>query len=66
MNQLITQLLDNKLRYLMTGLLIALSGMLYAQQTTVTGKVSSKDGEPLIGVSISEKNTNNATFVHTY
>ena len=61
MNQSITQLLSNKLRHLITGLFIALSGTLYAQQAQVTGKVSDTDGEPLIGVSISVKNTKNAT-----
>jgi TonB-dependent starch-binding outer membrane protein SusC len=61
MNQLITKLLSNKLKYLITGLIVALSGTLYAQQTRVTGKVSGRDGDPLIGVSIAEKNTKNAT-----
>lgn len=61
MNQLIIQLLSNKLKYLIAGLFIALSGTLFAQQTNVSGKVSSTDGEPLIGVSIAVKNTRNAT-----
>ena len=61
MNHSITKLLSNKLRHLITGLFIALSGTLYAQQAQVTGKVSDTDGEPLIGVSIAVKNTKNTT-----
>lgn len=61
MNQLITQLLSNKLRHLITGLLIVFGGTLYAQQARVTGKVSDSNGDPLIGVSIAVKNTQNTT-----
>ncbi|MDB5121621.1 MAG: TonB-dependent receptor [Sphingobacteriales bacterium] len=61
MNQLITQRLSNKLKYLITVLCTVLSGTLYAQQTSVTGKVSDTGGQPLIGVSIAVKNANNAT-----
>ncbi len=57
-----TQLLSHRLKYLIAGLFIALSGTSYAQQTRVTGKVSGTDGDPLIGVSIAVKNTKEATL----
>jgi len=61
MNQFITQLLSNKLKYLIIAFFIALSGSLHAQQISVTGKISDRQGEPLVGVSVSAKNSTNAT-----
>lgn len=47
-------------RTLLTGLLL-LAAPLYAQQTTVTGKVTSEQGTPLGGVTVLVKGTTTAT-----
>ncbi|TZF82278.1 TonB-dependent receptor [Pedobacter sp. BS3] len=55
MNRLITTLSGNRLIYLFTVFTMVLCGKLQAQQTNVTGTVTSTDGQPLIGASIAVK-----------
>src|SRR5690606_33365361 len=57
MDHMMIPSLSNRLKYLIALLLIALSGALHAQQSHVKGNVSSTNGSPLEGVSVSVKNT---------
>lgn len=57
MDHMMIPSLSNRLKYLIALLLFALSGALHAQQSHVKGNVSSTNGSPLEGVSVSVKNT---------
>ncbi|NGM65532.1 SusC/RagA family TonB-linked outer membrane protein [Sphingobacterium sp. SGR-19] len=61
MDHMMIPSLSNRLKYLIALLLFALSGALHAQQSHVKGNVSSTNGSPLEGVSVSVKNTTHTT-----
>ena len=67
MNNLKTNIMkfNKKIKWLLIGLSLFFSGILMAQNRTISGVVSSADdGLPLVGVTVIEKGTNNGTVTN--